>query len=71
MSDSLEFDRRVVDLEIRYTHQQRVIEELHAVVLEQGRDLARLGQELGRLRQRLLSVGAEGDRVEDCPPPHY
>lgn len=60
---------RIVELEIRYTHQQRMLEELSEVVLEQGRTLGRLTEELAMLRGRLAS---EPDQAPaNDPPPHY
>jgi SlyX protein len=62
-------EERIVELEIRYTHQQRMLEELSEVVLEQGRALERLGRELETLRGR-VEAGSEEEPANE-PPPHY
>jgi SlyX protein len=59
---------RIVDLEIRYTHQERLIEELNQVVIAQSKVLTRLQEELEALRTRVLS---REDAVPHERPPHY
>lgn len=46
-------EARIVELEIRFMEQQRLLEELSEVVLTQGRQLDRLQTELLALRRRL------------------
>jgi SlyX protein len=60
---------RIVELEIRYTHQQRMLEELSDVVAEQGRTIDRLAKELLALRARVAELGDE--EPGDDKPPHY
>ncbi len=62
-------DPRVVDLEIRYTHQERLLEELSDVVAQQGRAIERLTKEVTELRARVAELG--DDRPGNEPPPHY
>ena len=62
-------DARIIELEIRYTHQQRLLEELSGVVAEQGRVLDRLTKELLSLRTRVADLAPEEPGNE--PPPHY
>ncbi|MCS6902059.1 MAG: SlyX family protein [Myxococcales bacterium] len=60
-------EERLTELEIRYTHQQEVIDQLSDLVAWQGRQLDALRAELDRLRRY-----AEAD--EPSPherPPHY
>ncbi len=61
-------ESRLVDLEVRYTHLARQMEELSQVVFAQQKTIDRLTQELAAWR-----AGAAG--VEDGPglerPPHY
>jgi uncharacterized coiled-coil protein SlyX len=61
-------DQRLVDLEIRYTHLEKQVEELSQVVFEQQLLLGRMGKDLLALRARLASTdeGAPDER-----PPHY
>lgn len=62
-------DARLTELEIRYTHQARLLDELDGVVLEQRRVIDRLVQEVTRLRDRLDAASDEAPGDE--PPPHY
>ena len=62
-------DARIIELEIRFTHQQRMIEELSDVVADQGRTIDRVTKELTGLRMRLAELAEEEPSNE--PPPHY
>lgn len=64
-----DLEARLTDLEIRYTHQARLVEELDGVVVEQQRLIDRLVAEVARLRERLDAAADEGPGDE--PPPHY
>jgi uncharacterized coiled-coil protein SlyX len=61
-------EQRLVDLEIRYTHLERQLDELSQVVFEQRQLLDRLVKDLSVLRSRVAA--SEGD-APDEPPPHY
>ncbi len=54
-----QLDERLNELEIRFTHQARLIEELDAVVTECNQRLARLETENGRLREMVCSFAPE------------
>ena len=59
---------RVIDLEIRYSHLEHLVDELSQVVFEQHKTLDRMGRELYLLRNKLAGIEA-GPRQD--PPPHY
>jgi uncharacterized coiled-coil protein SlyX len=61
-------EKRLVDLEIRYTHLERQLDELSQVVFDQQKLLDRMAKDLDALRSRVTT--AEGD-APDEPPPHY
>ena len=61
-------DTRLVDLEIRYTHLERQLQELSEVVFAQQRVIDRLSKELLELRNRAQDPG-EAPPAEK--PPHY
>ncbi len=61
-------ERRIVDLEERYVHQERLLEELNAVVVQQSKEIERLRLDLRRLGDRALRGE---DEVPNEPPPHY
>ena len=62
-------DARIVDLEIRYTHLERQLEELSDVVFAQQRLIETLSKELLLLRNRLEEPPVVTPRAEK--PPHY
>jgi SlyX protein len=62
-------DPRIVDLEIRYTHLERQVEELSDVVFAQQRIIDTLSKELLALRNRFEDPAAVTPRAEK--PPHY
>lgn len=62
-------DQRIVDLEVRYTHIERLLGELSDVVYAQQRAIDNLVVRVQALEERMraLSEQAPGDAV----PPHY
>jgi len=51
-----ELNRRIDELEIRYTHQEQVLYELNGVVAECDQRIARLEREVARYREMLKSL---------------
>jgi SlyX protein len=64
-----DMEERLIELEIRYTHQQRMLDELNDVIIAQGRQIDRLQDELKVLRAR-VDAGPD-EPAEEGPPPHY
>jgi SlyX protein len=60
--------KRLVDLEIRYTHLERQVTELSDVVFEQQRSIDALRRELTDLKSRLVEPGEVSIPEK---PPHY
>jgi SlyX protein len=52
-------EERLTELEIRFTHQARLIEELNEVVTDCNQSIARLEAENGRLREMVKSFAPE------------
>jgi uncharacterized coiled-coil protein SlyX len=61
-------ESRLVDLEVRYTHLARQMDELSQVVFAQQKTIDRLTQELAAWRARAAGV-EDGPGLER--PPHY
>jgi SlyX protein len=59
---------RLTDLEIRYTHVERLVEELSSVLYEERLARERLEARVKDLEQRLRSAE---EPAPDEPPPHY
>lgn len=49
-------EERLVELEIRYAHQERLVEELSSIVAEFGRRIATLERENRNVREMLSSL---------------
>ena len=56
-------ENRLTDLEVRYTHLERQLNELNQVVFDQQRMIDRLAKDMSGLRARLAS--AEGDAPDE------
>ncbi|GAB4558853.1 MAG: SlyX family protein [Geothermobacteraceae bacterium] len=54
-----ELEQRLTDLEIRFTHQQRLVEELSDVIAADGRQIDELRKEIRLLRQMLQRLEPE------------
>ncbi|MBK9577121.1 MAG: SlyX family protein [Fibrobacterota bacterium] len=65
MSDS---DQRLTELEIRLSHSERTVEQLHEVVLLLKGDLERLGRKFEELQEQMESSSQETGPADDRPP---
>jgi SlyX protein len=54
-----ELTARIIELEIRYTHQNQLIEELNSELTTANNRIDRLEREVGALREMLGSMGPE------------
>ncbi|WP_413584268.1 SlyX family protein [Bdellovibrio sp. HCB274] len=66
-------ESRIVNLEIKVSHQDVVIEELHQVIYEQQKTIDKLETLLSGLTKRLQDVlGSEDAEIRGHEkPPHY
>ncbi|NBD14479.1 MULTISPECIES: SlyX family protein [Corallococcus] len=64
-------DKRLVELEIRYTQQQELLQELSDVLYQQGRVIDALRAELDRLKGKLEAEPGLVDARQHERPPHY
>ncbi len=64
-------ESRVIDLEIRLTHQESTLQELNAVLIRQQRTMDDLALQVSSLREQLRAAHASMPPVDDTPPPHY
>jgi uncharacterized coiled-coil protein SlyX len=66
-------DARLTELEIALAHQDRLSEDLSAVIREQADRLAELERRLGRLTVRLdaLEEASAAPPAPDARPPHW
>ncbi len=63
----------ITDLEIRFMHQERTIQELNEIVCRQELMLEELGRELRQIREQMQLILPSMNRTaeEEEPPPHY
>ena len=66
-------DQRVMNLEIRFMHQERTIQELNEIVCRQESALEELKREMRQIREQLRQATPSMNRTEEEeePPPHY
>ena len=64
------WEERLIEIEMALANQERIVEDLNSVVIEQGKMIDRLLKQ----NQYLMSV-VDQDTVkplsEETPPPHY
>jgi SlyX protein len=63
-----ELEKRIIDLELRFMRQERLVDDLNDVIVEQRREIDRLLAEVKALREQILA-GVEA--VTNERPPHY
>ncbi|AEI63854.1 SlyX family protein [Corallococcus macrosporus] len=64
-------EKRIAELEIRYMHQQELLQELSGVLYEQQKVIDQLRAEVERLKQKLEAEPGLVDARQDERPPHY
>lgn len=66
-------EQRLIELEGRLAHHERMAEELSAVLVAQGRSIDQLTAQLRRLKDRVAELEGGWERApqDDKPPPHY
>jgi SlyX protein len=66
-------ESRLVNLEIKISHQDQVIEDLHQVIYEQQKAIEKLEVTLNGLTKRLQeALNEEGSEIRgNEKPPHY
>jgi SlyX protein len=73
MTDTAALEARIVELESRLAHFERMAEDLSAVMAEQGRALDLVTLQCRRLVERVreLEAGPGRSPQDEPPPPHY
>ena len=70
MTDS-DLDARLTAIEIALAHQQKAIDELSEMTVEQGKMLDILTQQCANFKQFLEEQDIVKPLSEETPPPHY
>ena len=63
--------QNLLELEKRITYLEKYVDELNEVVIEQGRLLARLRNELQTMRDKSENSPVDPSRSASEKPPHY
>jgi len=68
-----QLEEKLIDLEIRLTHQEDHIQSLDKIIYEQDQLLGALTEKVKQLDFKLKSAGDENilSAADDKPPPHY
>lgn len=66
----MESEARLTELEILLAHQQRLLEELNAVVIEQAGAITKLSGDVERLKDQLIQL-LQAEPIENAKPPHH
>ena len=61
-------EKRIIDLEIKYTHQEDLLEQLNRIVTKQQFTIDALIKEVNELK--LASLNGDGEITNERPP-HY
>ena len=69
MEDKI-LEKRLVDIEINLTNQEKMLDELSDIIAEQAKDLDILKKQNEQLL-RLWQENAVKPQSEETPPPHY
>ena len=72
MTEAETLTARIDALEMRLSHQDRIIEDLNAMVMAQWQEIEKLSRQIVRLSDQVQEAGdsAAGEGPEP-PPPHY
>ncbi len=63
-------EQRLIDIEINLANQEKILDELNSVVIEQGKIIDRLSAQ-NKILLEALKEDAVKPLSEETPPPHY
>lgn len=64
-------EKRIEDLEVRFSFQEESIEALNSQQHAQQKEIDALQREVAQLKQLLQQSSSSGNEIIDEPPPHY
>ena len=64
-------EERIVELELRFTEQESLLQELSSVIFAQQRELEALRAHVAVLEKKLQAEPGLVDASDKEPPPHY
>ena len=67
---NIEFEERLINIEIALATQERILDDLNQIVISQGKQLDMLQKQNKILLERLENETVK-PQSEETPPPHY
>ena len=64
-------ESRLIDLEIRLTHQEAALQELNECIVAQQKTIDQLASQVRTLQQQLHAAKGATASGDEAPPPHY
>lgn len=71
MQNTDQIDKRLMELEIKASFSEDLLEQLNQTIYRQQQDFERLAREIGQLKLQAQSAGAATRNASDDLPPHY
>jgi SlyX protein len=71
MDDQHRIEQRLMDLEVKASFTEDLLDQLNAVVVRQQQEIAQLARELAQMRQDTLHASAPPGAGASELPPHY
>jgi SlyX protein len=73
IEESGDVEDRLIELEARMAHYERMLEDMSGVIARQDQSIDRLASRLKRLQERVrdLASGDQASPSDERPPPHY
>lgn len=65
-----DIENRLIEIEIALANQERVVEDLNQVIIEQGKHIDKLQKQIKYLVDN-VDVNVVKPLSEETPPPHY
>ncbi len=66
-----DLEKRLTDLEVKFSYQDQLINELNMIVAEQGMEIDKLKKLTKSLNEQLTKGGDHNTSLENDRPPHY
>ena len=71
MADAQELLQRIEELEIRYSFQEALLQQLDEVLQTQANHIEELQRQLITLKEHIENTSEEPNKPEEEVPPHY
>jgi SlyX protein len=71
MQNTDQIDKRLMELEIKASFSEDLLEQLNQTIYRQQQDIERLAREIGQLKLQAQSAGGTTRNASDDLPPHY